>query len=89
MGPIHLVQAGLLDQVASLGWKVEFNGHHQFEDLTVENDPPNGIVKRPRLVSKVCESLAAEVGASAANGELPVTLGGDHSLVSQTLHRTM
>lgn len=81
-GPIHLVKAGLIDQISTLGWKVKFDGHHQFEDITVANDPPEGIVKRPRLVSSICKSVSDVVGAHVHNGVLPVTLGGDHSLVS-------
>ena len=80
-GPMHLIKAGLIDQVAALGWQVNFGGHHQFGDITVENDPPRGIVKRPRLVSKVCENLARVVGEHVQRGHLPLTLGGDHSLV--------
>ncbi|KAG2355084.1 hypothetical protein BDR07DRAFT_1493640 [Suillus spraguei] len=30
-GPIHLIQAGLINQVEELGWRVVFDGHHQFE----------------------------------------------------------
>lgn len=86
-GPIHLIKAGLIDQVAALGWQVDFGGHHQFEDITVENDPPRGIVKRPRLVSKVCENLARAVGEHAQRGHLPLTLGGDHSLVRSFIPR--
>ena len=81
-GPIHLVEAGLTDQLTELGWNVKFDGHHQFEDLYVTDDPPIGKLRNPRFVSRVTESVAKAVGAHAANGELPVTLGGDHSLVS-------
>ena len=84
-GPIHLINAGLIDQITALGWKVNFGGHHQFEDIKVESDPPRGIVKRPRLVSKVCQNLARAVGEHAQRGHLPLTLGGDHSLVGNLI----
>lgn len=45
-------------------------------------DPDIGKMKKPRLVSAVCERVAKEVGEAAAQGALPLTLGGDHSLVS-------
>ena len=45
-------------------------------------DPDIGRMKKPRLVSAVCERVAKEVGAIAGKGWLPLTLGGDHSLVS-------
>ena len=80
-GPIHLVEAGLIDQLTELGWKVKFDGHHQFESINAASDPPIGKLKNPRLVSRVCESVAKVVGEHVKAGELPVTLGGDHSLV--------
>ena len=80
-GPIHLVEAGLIEQLSGLGWQVKFDGHHQFEDINAVADPPIGKLKNPRLVSRVCESVAKVVGEHVKAGELPVTLGGDHSLV--------
>ena len=64
-----------------MGWKVKFDGHHQFEEIDAANDPPIGILKNPRLVSRVNECVAKVVGDHGSKGELPVTLGGDHSLV--------
>ena len=80
-GPIRLVQAGLVEQLKELNWSVQFDGHHQFEDINSFDDPPIGILKNPRLVSRVTESVANVVGGHAKKGQLPVTLGGDHSLV--------
>jgi arginase len=87
--PIHLVQAGLLGQLEGLGWKVKFDGHHQFEEINTTNDPPIGILKNPRLVSRVTKSVAEVVGGHVAKGELPVTLGGDHSLAMGTISGTL
>jgi arginase family enzyme len=81
-GPIHLVDAGLQQQLTDLGWNVNFDGHHQFEDIDAQDDTQLGILKRPRLVSRVTEAVAEVVGGHARKGELPLTLGGDHSLVS-------
>lgn len=80
-GPIHLVEAGLPQQLSELGWNVEFDGQHQFEAIAAEDDPPIGKLKNPRFVSKVCEGVAHVVGDHAKKGQLPLTLGGDHSLV--------
>ncbi|KAJ7632986.1 Ureohydrolase [Roridomyces roridus] len=88
-GPIHLVEAGLVDQLTELGWKVNFDGHHQFEEVNVAADPPIGKLKNPRLVSKVTEAVAKVVGGHAKKGELPVTLGGDHSLAMGTISGTL
>ncbi|KAF8844190.1 hypothetical protein BDN67DRAFT_808953, partial [Paxillus ammoniavirescens] len=56
-GPIHLVEAGLINQLEEIGWKVNFDGHHQFEEIQAASDPPIGKLKNPRLVSRVCESV--------------------------------
>ncbi|KAG6877728.1 hypothetical protein C0993_004545 [Termitomyces sp. T159_Od127] len=88
-GPIHLVEAGLIEQIADLGWRVKFDGHHQFEDVDAASDPPIGILKNPRLVSRVTEAVAKAVGGHACNGELTVTLGGDHSLALGTVSGTL
>lgn len=84
-GPIKLVEAGLLDDLKGLGWSVDFGGHHQFETIEAADDPPIGKLLKPRLVSKVCEAVAKTVGDHAKRGSLPVTLGGDHSLVRSSL----
>ena len=81
-GPIYLVKAGLVNQLEELGWIVQFDGHHQFEEVNALVDPPIGILKNPRLVSKVTKAVAEVVGGHAKQGQLPVTIGGDHSLVS-------
>jgi arginase len=80
-----MIEAGLVDQLAGLGWKVNFDGHHQFENIKAEGDPPIGMLKNPRLVSRVNESVAKAVGGHASKGHLPITLGGDHSLVCENL----
>ncbi|KAF4615206.1 hypothetical protein D9613_003196 [Agrocybe pediades] len=88
-GPIHLVQAGLIPQLEDLGWKVIFDGHHQFEEINVAQDPPIGILKNPRMVSKVTKAVAQVVGEHASKGQIPVTLGGDHSLAMGTISGTL
>lgn len=90
-GPIHLVEAGLPRQLEELGWKVHFDGHHQFEDVSaaVGPDPPIGKLKNPRRVSRVCQAVAKAVGDHAKKGLLPVTLGGDHSLAMGTISGTL
>ncbi|KLO19223.1 arginase [Schizopora paradoxa] len=88
-GPIHLVNAGLVDQLKELGWKVAFDGHHQFEEVSASSDPPIGILKNPRLVSRVSQAVAGSVGAHARQGQFPVTIGGDHSLAMGTISGTL
>lgn len=84
-----MVEAGLINQLEGLGWKVKFDGHHQFEDIKAADDPPIGILKNPRLVSRVTKSVARVVGDHIAKRELPVTLGGDHSLALGTISGTL
>lgn len=105
-GPIHLVEAGLINQIEELGWRVVFDGHHQFEDIPADPlAPPNGNpsddsavstldaslarLKNPLFVARVCENVAAAVQAHAERGQLPVTLGGDHSLAMGTISGTL
>jgi arginase len=73
-----MVEAGLFTQ---LGWKIEFDGHHMFEEISAATDPPIGKLKNPRLVSGVTQAVANVIVGHAKKGQLPVTLGGDHSLV--------
>ena len=46
----------------------------------LQDDPDIGTLKNPRSVSKASELLADAVEKSARAGELPLVLGGDHSL---------
>ncbi|KAI5449572.1 Arginase, catabolizes arginine to ornithine and urea [Naganishia albida] len=52
-------------------------------------DPPIGNMKKPRLVSSVCEKLSGVVKGYAERGVMPVTLGGDHSLAMGTIAGSM
>ncbi|CDO74321.1 hypothetical protein BN946_scf184449.g6 [Trametes cinnabarina] len=88
-GAMHLVEAGLPQQLTELGWKVQFDGHLQFEDIWTEIDPPIGNLKNPRSVSRVCEHVSKVVGEHAKNGQLPLTLGGDHSLAMGSISGTL
>lgn len=81
-GPNKLVEAGLIDQLTSLGWKVSFDGLQHFEDVNemIKDDEDIGNMKQPRSVSEVSRRVASVVEQHARNGAMPLTLGGDHSL---------
>ncbi|KAG0700490.1 Ureohydrolase [Suillus ampliporus] len=82
---IAVPQTGRCGQSTSfqyLGWRVVFDGHPQFEDIS---PPPNGTLNH----SAVCESVASAVRAHTERGQLPVTLGGDHSLAMGTISSTL
>lgn len=83
-GPNSLVEADLIQQLEELEWKVHFQGHQQFDDINniIQQDPDIGKMKQPRAVSEVSKRVAKAVEAASRNGSVPLTLGGDHSLVS-------
>lgn len=64
-------------------------GDNKVELVAALPDPPIGNMKKPRLVSSVCERVSQHVGGYARQGQLPVTLGGDHSLAMGTVSGTM
>lgn len=86
-GPVSLVSAGICKQLESLGWNVEFNGHHSFDHINenMAHDTDIGNMKLPRTVSAVTKEVAAVVESHAKQGKLPLTLGGDHSLALGTV----
>ncbi|GAA5895822.1 arginase [Sporobolomyces salmoneus] len=90
-GPLQLIESGLVQDIEGLGWKVDFQGADKLTQSIHSNgsdDPDIGILKKPRLVSKVCQEVAERVYAHASKGELTVTLGGDHSLAMGTVSGT-
>jgi len=88
-GPTHLIQAGLVERLTDLGLKVEFDGHLKFEKFLAEQEISTGILKNPRLVSRVCQSVAETVQGHIKQGRLPVMIGGDHSLGMGTVSGTL
>jgi arginase len=79
LGPAAMRVARLRQRVAGLGYEVRDRG-----DLRVEypaEPPPAGVKLRYlKEIKDACELLAAEVRQSLETGELPVVLGGDHSI---------
>jgi arginase len=79
IGPAALRVARLNQRVAQLGYEVRDLG-----DMRIVRPPEmaeaSGKVKYLQEISRVCEDLASEVQAILRAGELPITLGGDHSI---------
>lgn len=79
LGPAAMRVAGLRRRVESLGYAVSDQG-----DLHVESPlVPPALGERLRFlkeISAACERLARDVKATLEGGELPVILGGDHSV---------
>src|ERR1043165_5807507 len=79
LGPAAVRGAGPRPRGESLGYAVSDQG-----DLHVESPlVPPALGERVRFlkeISAVCERLARDVKATLEGGELPVVLGGDHSV---------
>lgn len=87
LGPEYILNAGFEKQITSLGWE------------TVVENPLNGTtyetqksqakdafgVKNAKIVSECCERIHNSVKAALANGSLPITIGGDHSIGTATV----
>ena len=79
LGPAAMRVARLRQRIAGLGYEVRDRG-----DLRMEcpaEPPPAG--EKLRFLAEIkaaCEQLAAEVRGALESGELPIVLGGDHSI---------
>lgn len=82
LGPDALMKVELPRQLEELGWKVNIDQSLKWDEVAtiLKSDADIGAMKNPRSVSKASEILADAIETRAKAGELPVTLGGDHSL---------
>ncbi|WFD03032.1 arginase [Malassezia obtusa] len=87
LGPDALLNAGLPKQLEELGWKVGLDRSIDWDTVNglLTNDADIDTMKNPRSVSKASELLASAVEKHAKAGELPLTVGGDHSLGTGTM----
>lgn len=79
MGPAALRVARLTDRIAQLGYQVEDRGDLHLERPRLPAQPSDKLKYLPEI-SKACEQVASEVQAILKEGELPIVLGGDHSI---------
>jgi arginase len=79
IGPAALRVARLNQRVAQLGYEVRDLGDMRIVRPSEMAEPVRGIKYLPEI-AKACEELAAEAQNILRAGELPVTLGGDHSI---------
>jgi arginase len=79
IGPAALRVARLNQRIAQLGYQVRDLGDMR---LTRPQDPPDPAARVKYLpeISAACEDLAREVRNILQAGELPLVLGGDHSI---------
>jgi len=79
LGPAAMRVARLRQRVASLGYEVLDRGDIRLE-CSPEPPPPGEKLRYLREVTDACEGLAREVKQALGGGELPIILGGDHSV---------
>jgi arginase len=79
IGPAALRVARLNQRIAQLGYEVRDLGDMR---IARPQNAPDSIEKVKHLpeISAVCEELALEVRNILSGGELPLVLGGDHSI---------
>lgn len=83
-GPQHLLDAGMLSQLESLGYTPELTN---LKFVTPEKDPDCGHIKNPKTVSSVTNQIYKAVSKAARSSSTSVTLtvGGDHSIAIGTV----
>ena len=84
MGPSAIRYAGLEERLTSLGYRVRDAGN--VETAVPEATSPGD--ERARFLPEIketCERIAALVATATTAGDLPLVLGGDHSVALGTL----
>ncbi len=84
MGPSALRLAGLDDRVASLGYKVRDLGNVEVEQPEATPIGPSRARYLPQIAN-TCTRLAGMVDSAMASGDMPLVLGGDHSVAIGTV----
>lgn len=79
IGPAAMRVARLNQRIAQLGYEVRDLGDMRIARPQITSEPVEK-VKYLQEVSAVCEELALEVRNILGGGELPLVLGGDHSI---------
>lgn len=79
LGPAALRVARLNRRIAQLGYKVRDLGDLHVEDAQTAPDPGDKLKYLPQI-SAACKELAQKVEEVLNAGELPLVLGGDHSI---------
>ncbi|MCA1634129.1 MAG: arginase [Acidobacteria bacterium] len=79
LGPAAMRVAGLRQRVARLGYEVRDLGDMRIECPNT-SPPPQEKLRYLSEISAACRALAEDVRKVLEEGELPVVLGGDHSI---------
>ena len=79
LGPAAMRVARLRQRVAGLGYEVRDRGDLRME-CPAEPPPAGEKLRFLAEIKSACEQLATEVRGALEAGELPIVLGGDHSI---------
>src|SRR5215212_1927127 len=79
LGPAAMRVARLRQRVAGLGYEVRDKGDLRIE-CPAEPPPAGEKLRYLAQIKDACEQLASEVRQALEAGELPIVLGGDHSI---------
>jgi arginase len=79
LGPAALRVAGLNTRIAQLGYEVDDPGDMRL-DRPRQPAAPGDKLKYLQEIKAACDELAANVVGVLSAGELPIILGGDHSI---------
>lgn len=81
MGPSAMRLAGISDRIESLGHTVIRDKPVETEAQEYAEIGDNPKAKYLKPITEACTRLAEQVDLSVRNGEFPLILGGDHSIV--------
>lgn len=84
LGPAAMRVARLRQRIAGLGYEVRDMGDLRVE-FSAEPPPPGEKLRYLTEIKAACEQLAADVKRALEGGELPIVLGGDHSVAIGTV----
>jgi arginase len=79
LGPAAMRMAGLEERIAQLGYEVQDSGDIWAGRPQRRADPDDKL-KYLQEISSTCQQVCAKVKSILDSGELPVVLGGDHSI---------
>lgn len=85
MGPSAIRLAGIRNKIESLGHTVIHETSIEVETQEYAEIGENPKAKYLKPIASGCETLAKKVEEVAANGDFPLILGGDHSIVLGSL----
>lgn len=86
-GPKLLREAGLIEHLASIGWRVHDSGDLEFSDHAPQGETVSELLnaKNSQIVGRGCELVAGAVMEAIKGNRFPLILGGDHSIGAGTL----